>query len=135
MEFMLRNNAIEQFTALAVLHNDVHIPVVDVAFKELHDVGVVDFLQDGEFFFKQFYVFLNVCSEDGFDCVLECRVGPRTCEPHCAEVASPKHTVEHVDTSDVRRAELCLDLSEHATCRTLLHRIECVVHFKVFRLN
>lgn len=61
---MLRNNAIEQFAALAVLHNDVDIPVVDIAFKELYDVGVVDFLQDGELLFKQFYVLLNICSED-----------------------------------------------------------------------
>lgn len=64
MKFMLRNNAIEQFTALTVLHNDVNVSVVDIAFKELHDVGVVDFLQDGEFLFEKFYVFLNVCSQD-----------------------------------------------------------------------
>jgi hypothetical protein len=42
----------------------VDIPVVDIAFKELYDVGVVDFLQDGELLFKQFYVLLNICSED-----------------------------------------------------------------------
>jgi hypothetical protein len=96
---------------------------------------VVDFLQDGELLFKQFYVLLNICSEDWLDCVLECWVGPRTCESHSAEVASPEHAVEHVDTPDVGRAELGFDFPEYATSWTLLHRVECMVHFEVFRLN
>ena len=44
------NDAIKELSALAVLHNDMDITVIDVTLIELDDVGMIDLLQNGELF-------------------------------------------------------------------------------------
>lgn len=46
VKFLLRNNAIEKLATLAVLHNDVHVSMVNVTFEKLYDVGVVYLLKN-----------------------------------------------------------------------------------------
>lgn len=61
---------VEELSAIANLHHDMQVAVVDVAFVEFHDVGVVNFLQNCEFFFDERNVLFDVFSEDGLDSVL-----------------------------------------------------------------
>ena len=50
-EALSLDNAVKQLTTVTVLHDDVHVAVVDEWLMELHDVWVVDLLEDKEFFF------------------------------------------------------------------------------------
>ena len=46
------DDAVKELSALAVLHNNMDITVIDVALIELDDVGVVNLLENGELFLK-----------------------------------------------------------------------------------
>ena len=46
------DDAVKKLSALAVLHNNMDITVIDVALIELDDVGVVNLLENGELFLK-----------------------------------------------------------------------------------
>ena len=46
------DDAVKELSALAVLHNNMDVTVIDVALIELDDVGVVNLLENGELFLK-----------------------------------------------------------------------------------
>ena len=58
------HDAVEQLTALAVLHHDVHVTMVDIALVELDNIRVIDSAQNSEFLFEQFDIFSDVFTED-----------------------------------------------------------------------
>lgn len=66
-ELLGSDDAVEEFTTTAVLHNDVHVAVVDEALVELDDVGVVHLLKNCQFLFEQLDVFSDVFPEDRLD--------------------------------------------------------------------
>ena len=49
-ESLCRNDAIEEFATLAMLHDNVHVTMVDIALIKLDNVGMIDRLQNGELF-------------------------------------------------------------------------------------
>ena len=63
-ELLRTHNLIEKLSAIANLHYDMKVTVVDVAFIEFYDVGMINFLEYGKFFFKQRNVLLNFFSKD-----------------------------------------------------------------------
>lgn len=58
------DNPVEQFTAIAILHDDMNISMVDIALIELDDVRVIDGAENCELFLQQSDIFCNVFSLD-----------------------------------------------------------------------
>lgn len=58
------DNPVEQFTAIAILHDNMNISMVDVALVELDDVGVIDGTENCKLFLQQSDVFCNIFSQD-----------------------------------------------------------------------
>ena len=58
------HDAVEQLTALAVLHHNMHVAMVDVTLVELDNIRVIDSAQNGELLLEQFYIFCDVFAKD-----------------------------------------------------------------------
>ena len=63
-ESLRSHDAIEQLTALAVLHHDMHVAMVDIALVEFDNIRVIDSSQNYEFFLEQFDIFSDVFAKD-----------------------------------------------------------------------
>lgn len=63
-ESLCCNDAIEELAALAVLHDNVHVTMIDIALIKLDNVGMIDRLQNGELFFQKFDIFCDVFAQD-----------------------------------------------------------------------
>lgn len=95
------DNPIEELAALAVLHDDVHVAMVDVALIELDDVGVVHGLQDSELFFEEADIFRDVGAENRLDGEGRLRISFERSKTHSAEMATTDHLDEVVDAAHV----------------------------------
>lgn len=63
-ELLGGDDTIEELAPAAVLHDDVHVAMIDVALIELHDVGVVHLLQNGQLFLQQPDVLRDILPKD-----------------------------------------------------------------------
>ena len=63
-ESLCCNDAIEEFATLAMLHDNVHVTMIDVTLIKLDNVGMVDRLQNSELFLQKFDIFCDVFAED-----------------------------------------------------------------------
>ena len=100
-ESLRRHDSIEELAALAVLHNDVHVAVIDVALIELDDVGVVNRLKNGELFLEKSDILGNVLTEDGLDGPCDLGVRLQRGRSDCSEMTTTDHLDKVVDCADV----------------------------------
>ena len=95
------NDAVKEFSTLAVLHNNVDITVIDVALIELDNVGVVDLLQNGELFLEKSNILGDVLTKDGLDGPRDLGVCLQRGCSDCSEMTTTDHLDKVVDCADV----------------------------------
>ena len=101
VKLLRSRDAIKELSAFAVLHNDVHIAVIDVAFVELNNIRMIDCPQNGELLLQKSNVLCNTLSKDRLDCVSMGWVGFACSSSHSSEMTATDHLYEVVDSSDV----------------------------------
>ena len=108
-------NAIEQLATRAVLHYNVHVPVVNVGLVEFYNVWMVKLLQDRQLFLQKLDVLLDVLPEDRFDGVQMAGVVFVMGLTHSSKLASAEHFLEKIDFAHILLAKGLLQMSERVS--------------------
>ena len=61
-ESLRSNDTVEKFTTRAVFHDNMNVAVIDVAFVELHNVGMIDSPQNGELLLQKSNILCDTLS-------------------------------------------------------------------------
>ena len=100
-ELLGSDDPVEELAALAVLHHDVHVAMVDVALVKLDNVWVIHFLENGQLLLEQPDVFCNVLAKNGFDGVCYTWVRLESGRANGSEVSTTDHLNEVVNCAHI----------------------------------
>ena len=118
------DDTVKKLSALAVLHNDVDITVIDVALIELDNVGVVNLLENGELFLEKSDILSDVLTEDGLDGPRDLGVRLQRGRSDCSEMTTTDHLNKVVDCADVCCGECLRDVLENTLGISFDHLIK-----------
>lgn len=103
---MRLHDSVKELASSAILHHNMHVPVIDECLVELYNVGVVDLSQNEEFFLEQLNIFGNVSPQDALHSVRHLGVRFWMHASHRTEVAATNDIHELVNCADVRGRKL-----------------------------
>ena len=90
-KFLSGNYPIEEFAAVAILHDHVHVSVVDVALVKLNDVWVIQIIQSSNFVDYQIYVLAELLFVHHLDSNPKVLIVLVSGHEHFAKTARSKH--------------------------------------------